>query len=80
LFVKVNARILKYDLSSNTLTAVAIVDQSDSLTNSSLGGQWESSGIIETSDIFGPGTWLLDTQAHTLYEGGQLLLMRIDDI
>ncbi|MGB9169279.1 MAG: alkaline phosphatase PhoX [Nitrososphaeraceae archaeon] len=75
----VNARILKYDLNSNTLTAVAIVDQSDSLTNSSLGGQWESTGIIETSGIFGPGTWLLDTQAHTLYEGGQLLLMRIDD-
>jgi hypothetical protein len=28
-------------------------------------GSWESSGIIDTSKIFGPGTWLLDVQAHT---------------
>ena len=37
----------------------------------------ESSGIIEVFDIFGKGYWLLDIQAHTLGEGGQLLLMNI---
>ena len=38
-------------------------------------GEWESSGKIEVFDIFGKGYWLLDFQAHTLGEGGQLLLM-----
>ncbi|MDX1371639.1 MAG: hypothetical protein R3321_04175 [Nitrososphaeraceae archaeon] len=55
------------------------MDQSDSLSNSSLAGHWDSSGIIETFDIFGNGTWLLDTQANTLGEVGQLLLMRIEN-
>ena len=27
---------------------------------------WESSGIISTDDLVGPGTWLFDVQAHTL--------------
>ena len=35
----------------------------------------KSSGIIEVFDIFGKGYWLLDIQAHTLGESGQLLLM-----
>ena len=35
------------------------------------------SGIIEVFGIFGKGYWLLDIQAHTLGEGGQLLLMNI---
>jgi len=70
----VNARVLKYDLNSHNLNPVAIVDQSQDVSHSKA-GEWESSGIIEVFDIFGNGYWLLDIQAHTLGESGQLLLM-----
>jgi hypothetical protein len=72
----VNARVLKYDLTSHKLNPVAIVDQSQDVSHTRA-GEWESSGIIEVFDIFGKGYWLLDIQAHTLGEGGQLLLMNI---
>ena len=53
--------------------------------------QWESSGIVDASDFYGPGTWLLDVQAHNVFvegptlidgvnyktEGGQLLLLSL---
>jgi Alkaline phosphatase PhoX len=49
-------------------------------------GVWETSGIIDTSSIFGPGTWLSDVQAHSptpapggstvTVEDGQLFLLR----
>ena len=47
-------------------------------------GVWETSGIIDTSELFGPDTWLFDVQAHPpttapapfTVEDGQLLLMR----
>jgi hypothetical protein len=70
----VNARVLKYDLNSHNLNPVAIVDQSQDVSHPKA-GEWESSGIIEVFDIFGNGYWLLDIQAHTLGESGQLLLM-----
>ncbi len=47
-------------------------------------GVWESSGIIDTSTIFGPDSWLFDVQAHSPTvppdaasqgEDGQLLLL-----
>ena len=72
----VNARVLKYDLTSHNLNPVSIVDQSQDVSNTRA-GEWESSGIIEVFDIFGKGYWLLDIQAHTFGEGGQLLLMNI---
>jgi hypothetical protein len=50
----------------------------------------ESSGIVDASEYFGPGTWLLDVQAHGFNvdeevvdgitfkrEDGQLMLMKI---
>nr|MBA2263597.1 DUF839 domain-containing protein [Chloroflexota bacterium] len=49
-----------------------------------LPGVWETSGIIDTSTIWGPDSWLFDVQAHiptaapnpaTQVEDGQLLLM-----
>jgi hypothetical protein len=81
-------RILAYDIASGTLTAIAKIDQSDDpnllVDPGDEAGSWESSGIIDVSAIFGPGTWLVDVQAHTLEvpqfgsvdEGGQLLLIR----
>lgn len=46
-------------------------------------GIWETSGIIDTTSLFGNGTWLVDTQAHSpttppgsgTIEDGQLLIM-----
>jgi Bacterial protein of unknown function (DUF839) len=49
-------------------------------------GVWETSGIIDTTSLFGPDTWLSDVQAHppttppggatVTVEDGQLFLMR----
>lgn len=47
-------------------------------------GIWETSGIIDTSRLFGRGSWLFDVQAHSptpapvvnTVEDGQLLLLR----
>jgi hypothetical protein len=46
-------------------------------------GIWETSGITDTSDVFGNGTWIFDVQAHpptiapgvNTWEDGQLLLL-----
>ncbi|MGH2524711.1 MAG: hypothetical protein ACRDH2_19565, partial [Anaerolineales bacterium] len=83
------ARIWRYDLASETLSVVAAVDQSADTTGARLGA-WESSGILNVSDAFGPGAWLVTVQAHTLFveteqrgpllfkrEGGQLVLLRV---
>src|SRR5215207_4873808 len=81
-------RILAYDIASGELTTVARIDQSDDpdrlVDPDDEAGSWESSGIIDVSDIFGEGAWLVDVQAHTRTveqfdgedEGGQLLLIR----
>ena len=75
------SRVWRYDFASKTWSVVASVkDQS-----------WESSGIVDVSEWFGPGAWLLDVQAHDVFvdtkpgppgvtlkrEAGQLLLMKI---
>ena len=47
-------------------------------------GIWETSGVIDATDLFGKNTWLFDVQAHppttaprpNTVEDGQLLLMR----
>jgi hypothetical protein len=84
-------RVLAYDVESGAVTVVARIDQSDApgrlVDIGYEGGAWESSGIIDASDFFGPGAWLLDVQAHTarvpqfrgVDEGGQLLLLRVND-
>jgi uncharacterized protein DUF839 len=76
-----NARVLRYDLASGDWSVVAAVN--------TLG--WESSGIVDASEFYGPGTWLLDVQAHSMLvegptlidginyktEGGQLILLTL---
>ncbi len=67
---------------------VAEVDQS--ADPAAREGVWESSGIVDASTAFGPGAWLVNVQAHSLFveteqrgpllfkrEGGQLLLLRV---
>jgi hypothetical protein len=77
-----NAQIWRYGLRNRRWTAVAdVVDT---------GG--ESSGIVDASAWFGPGSWLVNVQAHDLpfvdeatdeagntvkREDGQLLLVTI---
>jgi hypothetical protein len=82
------ARVWRYDLASGTLSVAAKVNQAGDPAAAQ--GSWESSGIIDASEAFGPGAFLLDVQAHTILmdvqqvgtltfkrEGGQLLLFRI---
>ena len=85
-----NARIWKYDLQTGDLSVVATVDQS--LLPAANQGSWESSGIVDASAFLGRGAFLVDVQAHGLFEetfgtdpagniirteAGQLLLIRI---
>jgi hypothetical protein len=87
------ARVLVYDLASGTLTAVARLDPPAAVIERGGGpGVWESSGAVDVSDFFGPGSWLVNVQAHdtaVLQQGidleldsargerGQLILLRI---
>jgi hypothetical protein len=78
-----NAKILQVDLqqqqeNSNSNVnpkVVAYVNQLEDMAAKH--GDWESSGILDVSKYYGEGSWLVDVQAHTLKEGGQLLLMKI---
>lgn len=60
-----NARVWQYDFASGSLSVAAEVDQS--LTPGSIKGAWESSGILDVSSVYGPGAWLVNVQAHTLF-------------
>ena len=77
-----NSKIWQHRFSQGWWRVVATVNDS----------RGESSGIVDASEYFGPGTWLLDVQAHgnnvdedtTTEEGtlikredGQLMLMKI---
>lgn len=75
-----NARIWQYDLSTGSWVVVAQVTDPGS----------ESSGIVDASEWYGPGAWLLDVQRHDFFvddeldgstlikrEDGQLLMMTI---
>jgi len=87
-----NARVWKYDLASHALTVVAEVNQLTALSGIANKGAWESSGIVDVSQIFGPGTFLIDVQDHgwdmdagtgndapavPKRERGQLLLLKV---
>jgi len=82
------SRILRYDLRSRRLEAVAVCAERDTRGRadpSGVGGEWETSGITNVSDLFGEDSWLFTVQAHTVEirqdrrrtgEGGQILLLR----
>jgi hypothetical protein len=61
----VGARIWKYDLATGVLTVLAEVDQSGD-PDANLGA-WESTGIADASALFGPGAFLVNIQAHTIF-------------
>lgn len=60
-----SARVWRYDFASGALTVAAEVDQS--ADPAAREGTWESSGILDVSKYFGPGTWLVNVQAHSLF-------------
>ena len=76
-------RVWRYDFATQTWSVLATVNDI----------AWESSGIVDASEFFGPGSWLLDVQAHNVFvgptdttttpgvtykrEGGQLLLLHV---
>jgi hypothetical protein len=59
------ARVWRYDFATGALSVAASVDQS--ADPAARLGSWEATGVIDVSTIFGPGTWLVNVQAHTLY-------------
>ena len=69
------ARLWRYDLATGLATVALKVDQSadegptdvDATTNRGNLGAWESSGIVDASAAFGPGAFLIDVQAGTLW-------------
>jgi anti-sigma regulatory factor (Ser/Thr protein kinase) len=74
------AKIWRQDLSSGTWSVVASVNDP----------RGESSGIVDASQWFGPGSWILDVQGHGMNineevvdgvtvkrESGQVMLMKI---
>jgi uncharacterized protein DUF839 len=69
------ARVWRYDFKTKALTVAAKVVQTadegttdkDPATTAAKWGAWESSGIVDVSKYFGPGTFLVDVQAHSLF-------------
>ena len=85
------AKIWQYNLKTGELKFVAEAAQ-PLLDPTARTGEWETSGIVNASDVFGPNMWLVNVQAHTKWiateqangytkkrEGGQLLLVYIPD-
>jgi hypothetical protein len=70
-----NARIWQYNFNTNLLAAVLVADQSadegptdvDAAATPGNMGAWEMSGIIDVSSVYGPGAFLVDVQAHSLF-------------
>ena len=60
-----NARIWHYDFRTGSLSIIARVDQF--ADRSARYGSWESSGIVDASEVFGPGAYLVNIQAHSLF-------------
>lgn len=81
------SRILRYDTQTRRLDLMAECAEQDPrgrFLPKGVGGEWESTGIVDASEVFGPDTWLIAVQAHNLpvpafrgrRGGGQLLLLR----
>jgi hypothetical protein len=72
----------------DTARRIAELDPPGQLGGGTVGpGIWETSGITDTSHLFGEGSWIFDVQAHpptiapgvNTWEDGQLLLLFPDD-
>ncbi len=81
------ARILRYDTQTRRLEPMAECAEQDPkgrFLPKGIGGVWETTGIVDVSEIFGADTWLIAVQAPNVWlrqfrgrwGGGQLLLLR----
>lgn len=81
------ARILHYGTLTRRLEPIAECAERDAqgrLLPQGTGGVWKSTGIVDASEMFGDGSWLVTVQAPTEWTssfrgsagGGQLLLLR----
>jgi hypothetical protein len=70
------ARLWQYKFSDESLNRLFKIDQSldelagydmDETTTAGRWGEWETTGIVDVSEQFGPGTFLINVQAHTLF-------------
>jgi hypothetical protein len=61
------ARVWRYDLATGAFTVVARVDQSQDPGQDAAQGSWETTGIVDASAAFGPGAFLINVQAHTIF-------------
>lgn len=82
------ARVVAYEIATGRTAHVAELAHRDYAGKTLPGdrpGRWESSGIINASDVLGADTWLLDVMAHGYGvpqfggtdEAGQLLTMKV---
>jgi hypothetical protein len=71
---RTEARLWQYRFDTGAATVALKVDQSadgggtdvDGLNKGNLGA-WESTGVVDASAAFGPGAFLVNVQAHTLW-------------
>ena len=69
------ARLMHYRFSTGLLTVAARINQSadegptdvDATTTPGKWGAWETTGVVDVSSVFGPDTFLINVQAHTLW-------------
>ena len=69
------ARLWQYQFATGTMRPILAVNHDadegptdvDPSTSRGNLGAWESSGIVDASAAFGPGAFLVDVQAHTLW-------------
>lgn len=54
-----NARLWKYDLATGSMTAVAVAADPTA--------DWESTGVVDASEYFGNGAFLINVQAHNVF-------------
>ncbi|HXH88902.1 MAG TPA: alkaline phosphatase PhoX, partial [Gaiellaceae bacterium] len=84
-----NARTWRYDLKTGKLDVVATANQA-ALDQTTAKGNWEGSGIVDASAVFGKGWFYTNVQAHSVLvqqekrdgitykrEAGQLLLIKV---
>jgi glycerophosphoryl diester phosphodiesterase len=93
-----DSSVFLYDIHTGALVRLAQINRAAAAAsvndNPGVQGSWETSGVIDVSAVYGTGAWMLDVQAHTLFndrtgpnaafnalvgfEGGQLLMLRTD--
>ncbi len=78
-----DASIFCYDTNTGILSRAMQMDTpvAASIDGGYFPGKWETSGIIDASELFGEGWWLYDVQAHytlpnPFVQGGQLVAFR----